>query len=352
MSATVVFRDDRCIDHVTPGGHPECPQRLISIYGMLDGNRAAAGYEIRTPREATCEELALNHDSAYIKAIEATAGRAQVSLDPDTSTSAGSWCAAKLAAGAVLDGCDMLMSGQAVNAMALVRPPGHHAEYDRAMGFCLFNNVAIGARYLMQRHGLDRIMIYDWDIHHGNGTQNAFYSIPEVLYVSSHQYPYYPGSGALHETGSGRGRGFTVNIPLAGGQDDADYLLLIDRIIAPLARQYKPQLLMISAGYDIYERDPLGTMQVTPVGFGQMAARLKQLADEVCAGRLLLALEGGYHIEGIALSVKHTLDAISGANAELYAGSGSGKQAAQPSVSRVIADVCKTHAQHWPFSKI
>lgn len=351
MSATVVLRDERCIDHVTPGGHPECPQRLISIYAMLEAHCGPAGCEIRCPREATREELALNHAPDYIDAIAATAARAHVSLDPDTSTSSGSWLAAKLAAGAVLDGCDLLMSGRAVNAMALVRPPGHHAEHDRAMGFCLFNNVAVGAHYLLRQHGLERIMIYDWDIHHGNGTQEAFYDRPDVLYVSTHQSPYYPGTGALHETGSGRGRGFTVNIPLSGGQGDADYLLLIDRVIAPLARQFKPQLMIVSAGYDIYARDPLGTMQVTPVGFGMMAARLKQLAEELCGGRLLLALEGGYHIEGIALSIQHTLDALCGLNAGQYSGSGSSIPAANSSVSRVIGDVCRTHAQYWPCFK-
>ncbi len=351
MSATVVLRDERCIAHMTPGGHPECPQRLISIYSMLDAHRDGAGYDVRVPREAARGEIGLNHAPAYIDAIEATAGHAQVRLDPDTSTSAGSWLAAKLAAGAVLDGCDLLMSGEASSAMALVRPPGHHAEHDRAMGFCLFNNVAVGARYLIEQHGLDRVMIYDWDIHHGNGTQNAFYDSPQVLYISSHQYPYYPGTGALHETGSGAGRGFTVNIPLSGGQDDTDYLLLIDRVIAPLARQYRPQMMMISAGYDIYERDPLGTMQVSPVGFGRMAARLKTLAEELCGGRLLLALEGGYHIEGLALCVQHTLDALSGRNPERYACSVSDTAALHSSASRTIGDVCRTHAPYWPSLK-
>jgi len=351
MSATVVLRDERCIDHVTPGGHPECPQRLIAIYALLEAHCGPAGFAIRSPREATREELALNHSPAYIGAIEATATRAQVRLDPDTSTSAGSWLAAKLAAGAVLDGCDLLMSGRAANVMALVRPPGHHAEYDRAMGFCLFNNVAVGAHYLLLQHGLERVMIYDWDIHHGNGTQDAFYDSPDVLYVSTHQSPYYPGTGALHETGSGRGQGFTVNIPLSGGQGDADYLQIIDSVIAPLARQYKPQMIMVSAGYDIYARDPLGTMQVTPAGFGMLAVRLKQLAEELCGGRLLLALEGGYHIEGITESVQHTLDALSGCNAGLYSGSGRDAPAAHSSVSRVIEDVLRTHAPYWPGLK-
>jgi acetoin utilization deacetylase AcuC-like enzyme len=348
MSATIVFRDDRCIDHVTPEGHPECAQRLISIYRMLDALPADGGVEFCAPREASREELVLNHAPCYIDAIEATSGKQQVSLDPDTSTSAGSWTAAKLAAGAVLDGCDVLMSGRAANAMALVRPPGHHAEHDRAMGFCLFNNVAVGARYLLEHHGLERVMIYDWDIHHGNGTQNAFYGMQEVLYVSTHAYPYYPGTGALHETGSKAGTGYTVNVPLTGGQGDAEYVRLIDQVLAPLARAYKPQLIIVSAGYDIYENDPLGTMQVTPVGFGIMAARMKQLSEELCEGRLLLALEGGYHIDGIAQSIQHTLNALAGHTPQLYVGAEADVPA---SVDRIIAEVYAQHAQSWPLFK-
>jgi acetoin utilization deacetylase AcuC-like enzyme len=348
MSSTIVFRDDRCIDHVTPSGHPECAQRLVSIYDMLDAHLAGKGYEFLAPREASREELALNHAPAYIDTIEGTSGKQQVSLDPDTSTSAGSWTAAKLAAGAVLDGCDMLMSGRAANAMALVRPPGHHAEHDRAMGFCLFNNVAVGAHYLLEHHGLERVMIYDWDIHHGNGTQNAFYGMQEVLYVSTHAYPYYPGTGALHETGSKAGTGYTVNIPLTGGQGDAEYVQLIDQVLAPLARAYKPQLIIVSAGYDIYENDPLGTMQVTPVGFGTMTARMKKLSEELCEGRLLLALEGGYHIDGIAQSIQHTLYALAGHTPQLYVGA---EADAPTSLDRVIADVHAQHAQSWPLFK-
>jgi len=349
MSATVVFRDERCIDHLTPAGHPECPQRLTSIYGMLDTHCDGKGLEFRVPREATKEEIVLNHAASYVDAVEATSGGQQVSFDPDTSASAGSWTAAKLAAGAVLDGCDLLMNGQAANTVALVRPPGHHAEHDRAMGFCLFNNVAIGARYLLKQHGLERIMIYDWDIHHGNGTQNAFYDMPEVLYVSSHAYPYYPGSGALQETGRGEGSGYTVNIPLAGGQGDADYVQIIDEVLAPLARAYQPQLIIVSAGYDIYDNDPLGTMQVTEQGFGSMANRVKKIAEEVCQGRLLLALEGGYHIEGIARSVRHTLDALAGLSPQCDDdGADAGGQS---SVGRIIADVHSMHAQSWPVFK-
>jgi len=351
MGATVIFRDERCIDHVTPGGHPECPERLVAIYGMLDAHCAGQGYEMCAPREAVREELSCNHAPSYIDAIEATAARQRVSLDPDTSTSSGSWIAAKLAVGAVLDGCDMLMTGRAENVMVLVRPPGHHAEHGRAMGFCLFNNVAIGARYLLKHHGLDRIMIYDWDIHHGNGTQNAFYDTANVLYVSSHQYPYYPGTGALHETGKGEGTGYTVNIPLSGGQGDADYLALVENVVVPLAQEYKPQMIIVSAGYDIYESDPLGTMQVTAPGFGMLTARLKHLAEELCGGRLLVALEGGYHLEGIAQSVRCTLEALAGRASGPGESSACRESVPRASLDRVIAAVHTTHARHWPVFK-
>jgi acetoin utilization deacetylase AcuC-like enzyme len=194
-------------------------------------------------------------------------------------------------------------------------------------------------------------MIYDWDIHHGNGTQHAFYDMPEVLYVSTHQYPYYPGTGALDETGIKAGEGYTVNIPLAGGQTDADYLLLIDQVLAPLARAYKPQFIIVSAGYDIYGNDPLGTMDVTPAGFGKMTARLKQLAEELCRGRLLLALEGGYHIDGCAQAVHHTINALAGHSSQLYDGSADTHSPSSSYVGRVIKEVYRMQAHTWPIFK-
>jgi acetoin utilization deacetylase AcuC-like enzyme len=246
----------------------------------------------------------------------------------------------------------MLLDGRCENAMAIVRPPGHHAEQDRAKGFCLFNNVAVGTHYLLKHHGLERIMIYDWDIHHGNGTQNAFYAMSEVLYISSHQSPYYPGTGDLREIGTGAGTGYTVNVPLHGGQGDADYQRIVEQVVIPLAHEYKPQVLIISAGYDIYENDPLGTMQVTPAGFGTMTTSLKQLAAEVCEGRLLLALEGGYHIQGIAESIYHTLNALAASNAQLHdTGPGAGTGSSL-SVDRVISEVRRVHSQTWPIFKV
>ncbi len=235
MGRTVVLKDTCFLGHVTQHGHPESPERLESIYAMLQGADMAGRFEEISPRRATKAEIALNHARAYIERIAATAGRPPLSLDPDTGTSEGSWDAAAHAVGAVLDGIDMILSGKADNGFALVRPPGHHAENSHAMGFCLFNNAAIGARYLLEKHKLKRVLVLDWDIHHGNGTQHSFYANPQVLYVSTHQYPYYPGTGAFEETGENAGRGFTVNVPLSGGQGDSDYACILNEILVPLA---------------------------------------------------------------------------------------------------------------------
>lgn len=349
MNKTVVLKDDKCINHVTSYGHPESPRRLEAIYDMLKDDAVGNTVEIVEPREATKEELALNHSSDYIAMIEQTAGKPFVSLDPDTNTSEGSWQAAILAAGAVLQGIDLIIQGTASNGFALVRPPGHHAEKNRAMGFCLFNNIAIGAHYLLKNHHMQRVLIIDWDIHHGNGTQNAFYEMPEVLYFSTHQYPYYPGSGALQESGVQSGTGFTVNVPLSGGQGDYDYIKIFKEIVQPITEKYKPEFILVSAGYDIYCRDPLGTMNVTPDGFYMMASALKNMAASYCGGKILFALEGGYNVEGVAESVKYTLQALTGSGTE-HAPDKDG-QANQThsggSIDQIIAQVKKIHAVNW-----
>jgi len=349
MGRTVVLKDKCFLGHATQHGHPESPERLEAIYAMLEGADMAGCFEEISPRRATKVEIALNHSSAYIERIAATAGRPPLSLDPDTSTSEGSWDAATCAVGAVLDGIDMILSGQADNGFALVRPPGHHAESDRAMGFCLFNNVAIGARYLISKHKLERVLVIDWDIHHGNGTQHAFYNSSQVLYFSVHQYPYYPGTGALEETGQAAGQGFTVNVPLPGGQGDSDYASIFSEILLPLVSEYQPEFVLVSAGYDIYQHDPLGTMKVTPQGFYIMTKTLRQIAENICGGRLLCTLEGGYHVQGIAESVKQTLLALSdsdSAQANYDIGLVEDRRAL-PATLRIIERVKKIHSATW-----
>ena len=307
MHKTIVVKDQRYLNHITGDYHPESPQRLERIYRMLKDTELAGRFIEVPPRAATKEELALNHSRDYIERIEQTAGKSHTMLDPDTHASAGSWEAAVFAAGGVLSALDLLTEGRADNGFALVRPPGHHAEASRAMGFCLFNNIAIGAHYLIKQYKLERILIVDWDLHHGNGTQKSFYTSPEVLYCSTHQYPYYPGTGSIEEIGDGNGRGYTLNIPLRGGQGDVDYIKLFQEIIIPVADEYKPQFILISAGYDPYHRDPLGAMQVTPEGFSALTALLMDCAGRHCNGRILAVLEGGYHLDGITESVKKTL---------------------------------------------
>jgi acetoin utilization deacetylase AcuC-like enzyme len=263
-------------------------------------------------RPATQEELAFIHTPDHIRRVAATAGRSFVSLDPDTQTSPRSYEAALMAAGGLFSLIDALMDHSIHNGFALVRPPGHHAEANRAMGFCLFNNAALGAEYGRIRHGLHRILIVDWDLHHGNGTQHSFWESDRVLYFSTHQYPYYPGTGAASEVGGKKAMGFTVNVPLSSGYQDEDFAQIFERILVPVGRQFKPDLILISAGFDTYYEDPLGAMLVSPRGFAGMTAILMQLAQEVCQGRILLTLEGGYHLEGLDLSVQAVLRELTG----------------------------------------
>ncbi len=298
MRKTAVFRDPLFLDHDPGFDHPESPERLKGIYKLLDGELLRGCFLEPEFSPASHALIALNHSAALIERVAETAGKIFDVLDPDTKTSPDSYAAARLAVGALVKGVDLLMAGKIDNGFALVRPPGHHAERNQSMGFCLFNNVAIAAHYAIETLGLDRVMIVDWDLHHGNGTQHSFYESEKVLYLSTHQYPYYPGSGSLQETGRGRGEGFTVNIPLPGYQGDADYATIVDDLVVPIGREYQPQIILVSAGFDICRGDPLGTMQVTAQGFAYMTRTLVHLAEEVCQGRLLLTLEGGYYLDG------------------------------------------------------
>jgi len=258
------------------------------------------------------ESIALNHTREHIMRVAGTAGKNFSSLDPDTQASAQSYDAACLAAGAVIGGMEMIVNREADNGFALVRPPGHHAEADRAMGFCLFNNVAIGARYGLQNLGLERIVIIDWDLHHGNGTQHSFYTSNQVFYFSTHAYPYYPGSGGLGEVGAGEGEGFTLNIPLSGGQDNRAFSRIFKEIVVPVSREYRPDFILVSAGFDTYFADPLGTMAVTEQGYGSLTKQLVEMAAEVCQGRLLVVLEGGYNLRGLRDGVLAVLAELCG----------------------------------------
>ena len=266
------------------------------------------------PREATREQLARVHDAAYLQRLSETAGQA-VALDPDTYTSPESHEVALLAAGAAVDAVERVMGATHTTALAMVRPPGHHAERSRAMGFCLFNNVAIAAAHA-RTLGAGRVAIVDFDVHHGNGTQHIFERDPSILYISTHQYPYYPGTGAADEVGVGDGAGFTVNVPLESGSVDADYRIAFDEIVLPVLRQFHPDLLLVSAGFDAHERDPLATMRLTSEAFGAMTMGLRRVAGDVCKGRMALVTEGGYDLQALAASLDQTVEALSAPVAE------------------------------------
>lgn len=269
-----------------------------------------AGGDVREPRAATDDDLARVHQAAYLDSIKAMRGRAGM-LDPDTFMSPESEEVARLAAGAAIAGVDAVRAGRGVRALAMVRPPGHHAEADKAMGFCLYNNIAVAAAAARAR-GLARVAIVDYDVHHGNGTQWSFYGDPSVLFVSSHQFPFYPGTGAASEMGTGEGTGYTLNLPLAAGATDADYDLVYRDAVVPALARFKPDLLLISAGFDAHARDPLAGMRMTTEGFAALTARLLRAADALCDGRIVLVTEGGYDTSALAECLQVVIDLAHG----------------------------------------
>lgn len=312
--STGVVRHNLYKEHLANFPHVESPQRLEVIYDMLDGGDMEERFVTISPRPATHDELAWVHSQPYIERVASTDGVSHVSLDPDTQTTALSYQAAKLAAGGLFSLLDNIFDGTVKNGFSLVRPPGHHAERDRAMGFCLFNNVALGAMYAIHRYSVKRILIVDWDLHHGNGTQNTFYTDSRVLYFSTHQYPYYPGTGGLPEVGYGDGTRFTVNVPLGSGHGDSDFFMIFKHILSPIAHAFKPELILVSAGFDIYADDPLGGMEVTPRGFAALTRILMELAGEYASERLAMTLEGGYNLRGLRDSVRAVLKELMGSS--------------------------------------
>jgi acetoin utilization deacetylase AcuC-like enzyme len=303
----IVVSSERFAEHQTPPGHPESPERAAVMDAVANDWRRRHG-EVVAPREATREQLARVHDREYLKRIEETAGVA-MALDPDTYTSPETYEIARRAAGACVDAVERVMSGRNTRGLALVRPPGHHAERDRAMGFCFYNNVAVAAAHA-QTLGARNVAIVDYDVHHGNGTQHIFTRDPTVLYCSIHQYPYYPGTGAASEVGEGDGAGLTVNIPLEAGATDDDYHQVFDAVVVPVVRAFRPDLILISAGFDAHEHDPLGGMRLTTAAFGAMTMALRQVADECCAGRIVAVTEGGYDLRAFRDSLLSVIEVL------------------------------------------
>jgi acetoin utilization deacetylase AcuC-like enzyme len=309
MLKTALVTDRAYTRHFAGRSHPERPERIGALIDMTDSmNRP--GLQHRAPREATLEEVALCHQPQYLQLMRETGSLDRFDFDPDTHTSKDSYRTALLAAGGVLTAAEAVMDGETDNAFAMVRPPGHHALPDRAMGFCFFNNVAIAAAWLLKHRGLKRIMIVDWDVHHGNGTQAMFYESPEVLYTSTHQYPHYPGSGSLREIGAGPGEGYTINAPMPADFGDDEYLRFFDEFILPIGREFRPEFILVSSGFDCHWRDPLAQMRVTEAGFVAMARRVKKLAAECCGGKMVAALEGGYDLEALVNSGRAVLEEL------------------------------------------
>jgi acetoin utilization deacetylase AcuC-like enzyme len=328
MSVALIF-SAKFLDHRTPPGHPERVERG-EVMQRVVASWTQRGGVAHEPRAATRTELLRVHSEKHLAAIDQTAGRA-VSLDPDTATSPESRDVALLAAGAAIGGVEAIVQSRATRVMALVRPPGHHAEHDRAMGFCLYNNVAAAAAHALSL-GMERIVVMDYDVHHGNGTQWIFYDDPRVLYVSTHQYPFYPGTGAAEDVGRGKGAGFTVNVPLEAGATDGDYQDVFSALVIPVIDQYKPDLVLLSAGFDAHERDPLARMRLSTTGYAMLSKSLCEAAERHCHGRLVAVTEGGYDLTALKACLESTISILDGASVpsshEAFAGATARSRAA------------------------
>lgn len=309
MTKTGVVVDRAYLKHEPGEFHPERPERigvLLDLAEQLDEQK----FELLPPTAATRFEIESCHSSDYVALVESTSKTNQYTLDGDTITCRDSFSVGLLAVGGLLRLLDAIAAADIANGFALVRPPGHHALRNRAMGFCLFNTIAIGARHLKRAHGAKRILIMDWDVHHGNGTQEAFYDDPSVLFISTHQFPFYPGTGAMDEIGVNDGEGCTINVPLPAGCGDAEYLRVFEEIVAPAANKFEPEWILVSAGFDPHRRDPLGGMNVTEEGFRAMAEILLRLAERHADGKIAFLLEGGYDLAALQKSVAAVLNAM------------------------------------------
>jgi len=342
--STGVVIDQRFLDHDTSPGHPESPERLAMLFDLVSGLKTDLGLTVITPVPATTEEILLVHTPRYLAQVAATQFKAQTFLTPDTIASPKTFQTALLACGAVITAIKEMAAGTIENGAVFVRPPGHHAEQGRAMGYCIFNNVAVGAMYARKVLGLPRVLIVDFDVHHGNGTYHIFERDPTVLFFSTHQHPLFPGTGLFTETGSGSGEGYSINIPLSKGYGEAEFTAIFMKILKPVAREFKPDLILVSAGFDIHRSDPLGRMKVSSKGFGPITSSLMDIAGENRA-MLLFVLEGGYHIRALSQSVETMLRVLSGAtesNCPVIAASADKKK-----TSHVIHRCCHVHRAFW-----
>ncbi len=341
-----VVRDERFFEHKTGHIHPEHAKRLKAIYRMLDTDFPGDSLIYIEPEPVSLEYLELVHTPLYIEKVLKTADHNFTSLAPDTPASAKTYLAAWLAVGGCVTGLEALISGLCDVCFSLGRPPGHHALADRAGGFCVFNNLGVTARYAMKQHGFQRILIIDWDIHHGNGLQDLFYEEKEVLYFSTHDTLLYPYTGDWEETGKGDGKGYTINIPVPRELEDNEILYLYREILGPVIRQYHPELILVSAGFDAHHHDPIGRSRLTEQAFRWLTCLLLDLRAEVGDPPLLFALEGGYHPRSLACSVKAVLKALTeNVCRENFPVEKTGR------VEKIIKKARKTHAKHNMWTK-
>jgi acetoin utilization deacetylase AcuC-like enzyme len=299
----LVFHTDY-LKHDSGKGHPENKERLSHLLAHLDKKGILSKLQGIHPYSAPLQWLEAVHDPSYIKKVENLCRNGGGMLDPDTHVGPESYYIALLAAGGVMAGVDAVMGGKIKNGFCAVRPPGHHAERNKAMGFCIFNNVAVAARYVQKNFGLKKVLIVDWDVHHGNGTQNIFLEDPSVFYFSTHQFPYYPGTGSENEIGEGEGEGATFNMPMFAGSGDLEYIEAFEHIFYPLAEKFSPDFVFISAGFDAHQDDPLAAINLTEAGYKKMTEVIVKLASACCGGRLLSVLEGGYNLKSLSNSVE------------------------------------------------
>lgn len=351
-NSVVLIYHPFCLEHKMPQGHPERPERLSATLRLLEENQLISHLQLVAPEEAPEEIIGEVHEGTYVESVQKTAKSGGGYLNPDTYISPNSYRAAKLAAGAVVVGIDNLMIQGRNRAFCLVRPPGHHATAGLGMGFCLFNNLAVGARYAKRKYDISKILIVDWDAHHGNGLQDIFYDSSDVLYVSLHQYPLYPGTGSIEEVGRREGEGYTVNIPLPAGSGDELFLQAFAKIILPLAVEFEPQLIMVAAGYDGHFADPLASLNLTALGYARMTEEILSLAS-MSGNKVIISLEGGYDLTALSYSVLATINQLVGIKEEIadpfggFTGSAGPSQASE--VNKALDAIAENLGRYWKF---